>query len=60
MLRKNKTLTLHVQHVQTVLRSLVDTLPTLKINLKSNSQLLQESVDVVKELAKNIILMVFE
>lgn len=60
MLSKNKTLTLHVQHVQTVLRSLVDTLPTLKINLKSNSQLLQESVDIVKELAKNIILMVFQ
>lgn len=41
-----------------MLRSLVETLPTLKGNLKSNSQLLQESVDVVKELAEDIIGMV--
>lgn len=41
-----------------MLRSLVETLPTLKGNLKSNSQLLQESVDVVKDLAEDIIGMV--
>lgn len=41
--------------MQRVLSSLIDTLPVLKTSLQDNSERLRESVDVIQNLAKNVI-----
>lgn len=44
-----------VGHVQSVLASLIRTLPSLKTALADNSERLRESVDVIQQLAENVI-----